>query len=92
MGRRALPLTPTVSMEKHDVVRAWKDPKFRASLSAEQRAALPALPAGERVADMADEQLRNVSGGVGTGAFATFSGDCTGGISCWRILFGPLPI
>ncbi len=78
-------------METHDVVRAWKDPKYRASLSAQALASLPALPAGERLSALADDQLRNLRGGAGTGAIASFSGDCNGGISCWRILF-PMPI
>jgi mersacidin/lichenicidin family type 2 lantibiotic len=35
------------SMNKKKVVRAWKDPVYRASLSAEERRNLPANPAGE---------------------------------------------
>jgi mersacidin/lichenicidin family type 2 lantibiotic len=42
-------------MNKTDVIRAWKDPVYRASLSEEARAALPQHPAG--LADLSDDQL-----------------------------------
>ena len=47
-------------MSNNDVVRAWKDPKYRASLSAAQQAALPANPAGGM--DLSDEELGQKSG------------------------------
>lgn len=53
-------------MNKHDVIRAWKDPVYRASLSAEERAALPQHPAG--VNELSDDQLRLTSGAVVTTA------------------------
>ena len=34
------------NMSKVNVVRAWKDPKYRASLSTEELAGMPANPAG----------------------------------------------
>ena len=43
-------------MNKNDVIRAWKDPAYRASLSEEEQAALPLNPAG--IADLSDDQLR----------------------------------
>ena len=46
-------------MNKTDVIRAWKDPLYRASLGPEKLAHLPAHPAG--VIELADEQLRGVS-------------------------------
>jgi len=49
-------------MSKANIIRAWKDEAFRLSLSAEQRAALPANPAG--AIELADAQLDNVAGGV----------------------------
>ncbi len=74
-------------MTRNDVIRAWKDPKFRASLSPEQRAALPAMPAGERVVEMDETQLTNVDGGAwSNGLIGTVSGDCNGGTSCWTVL------
>jgi mersacidin/lichenicidin family type 2 lantibiotic len=33
-------------MPPSDIIRAWKDPRYRAGLSAPQRAQLPAHPAG----------------------------------------------
>ena len=33
-------------MTASDIIRAWKDPNYRAGLSATQRAQLPARPAG----------------------------------------------
>jgi mersacidin/lichenicidin family type 2 lantibiotic len=49
-------------MSKNDVIRAWKDSKYRQSLSAAEKAALPARPAGAM--ELTDEQLGQVSGGV----------------------------
>lgn len=50
-------------MNKTDVIRAWKDPAYRATLSEEERAALPLNPAG--LADLSDDQLR-IAGGAAT--------------------------
>lgn len=48
-------------MKKRDIIRAWRDEEFRLSLSEEQRAQLPANPAGS--VELADEDLLSVSGG-----------------------------
>jgi len=58
-------------MNKNDVIRAWKDPFYRASLSEEAQAALPQHPAG--VADLTDGQIRTlgVSGGTTTAPLCT---------------------
>src|SRR5436189_193358 len=52
--------------DKHgpiDVPRAWKDPKYRKSLTPEQQASLPPNPVGE--IELLDEaELDEVSGGV----------------------------
>jgi mersacidin/lichenicidin family type 2 lantibiotic len=53
-------------MNKIDVVRAWKDPLYRATLSEDQLAALPVHPAG--LTDLSDDQLRIASGGAETTA------------------------
>jgi mersacidin/lichenicidin family type 2 lantibiotic len=45
-----------------DIIRAWKDKNFRDSLSEEQRAQLPANPAG--LIEIDDEQLVQVAGGA----------------------------
>jgi len=42
-------------MNKNDVIRAWKDPFYRASLSEDAQAALPQHPAG--ITELSDEQL-----------------------------------
>jgi mersacidin/lichenicidin family type 2 lantibiotic len=51
-------------MKKEDVVRAWKDPAYRASLSAEEREALPGCPAGSPLAELHEEQLLGIVGGM----------------------------
>ncbi len=58
-------------MNKIDVIRAWKDPVYRASLSEEQRAALPMHPAG--ITELNDDQLRI----AGAEEVATTAPTCT---------------
>jgi mersacidin/lichenicidin family type 2 lantibiotic len=61
-----------------DVVRAWKDAKYRRSLTDEQRATLPAHPAG--LVEISDEQLKSaagLSGGGGKPPPATTAINCT---------------
>ncbi|MFL6237521.1 MAG: mersacidin/lichenicidin family type 2 lantibiotic [Thermoanaerobaculia bacterium] len=53
-------------MNKADVIRAWKDPFYRASLSAEERALLPDHPAA--LVELDDEQLKSTSGSALTTA------------------------
>ena len=53
-------------MNKADIVRTWKDPVYRATLSPEQLAALPAHPAG--LVEISDDQMRNASGAIVTTA------------------------
>ena len=43
------------------IVRAWKDPTFRATLSDEEQAALPENPAG--AIELTDDELDMVAGG-----------------------------
>ncbi len=49
-------------MKQIDIVRAWKDQDFRDSLSSEDRASLPANPAG--MVELSDADLGKVSGGA----------------------------
>jgi mersacidin/lichenicidin family type 2 lantibiotic len=56
-----------------EIIRAWKDKNFRDSLSEEQRAQLPANPAG--LVEIDDEQLVQVAGGA---IKRTVSGDGNG--------------
>jgi mersacidin/lichenicidin family type 2 lantibiotic len=53
-----------VRSEAHNVIRAWKDPKFRNSLSEAERAALPPNPAG--AIEISDADLDKVAGGLNT--------------------------
>ena len=58
-------------MDRNDVIRAWKDPLYRASLSREEQAVLPAHPAG--LIELREEDLKSVSGGIAL----TTAIDCT---------------
>jgi mersacidin/lichenicidin family type 2 lantibiotic len=49
-------------MHKPEIVRAWKDPLYRAALSPAELAQVPANPAGR--VELSDEQLKSASGGV----------------------------
>jgi mersacidin/lichenicidin family type 2 lantibiotic len=65
-------------MNKNDVIRAWKDPFYRASLSEEAQAALPRHPAG--IVELSDDQLRTWGG----------SEPITTAINCTNYTFGTL--
>ena len=47
-------------MSSADVVRAWRDPQYRRSLSQDQLARLPQNPAGH--VQISDQVLRDASG------------------------------
>ncbi len=49
-------------MTQQQVVKAWKNPEFRASLSEAQRNALPANPAG--LVELNEKELMEVGGGT----------------------------
>jgi mersacidin/lichenicidin family type 2 lantibiotic len=51
-------------MKKEWIVRAWKDPAFRASLSAEERAALPESPSGKALTELDESALLGIIGGL----------------------------
>jgi mersacidin/lichenicidin family type 2 lantibiotic len=53
-------------MNKADVIRAWKDPLYRASLTTEERDRLPLHPSG--LMELDDEQLESISGSALTTA------------------------
>ena len=57
---------PILSPE--EIVRAWKDEEYRDSLTEEQREALP--PAPSEIAELSDEELEEVAGGL------YFADDC----------------
>jgi mersacidin/lichenicidin family type 2 lantibiotic len=50
-------------MKKEWIVRAWKDPAFRASLSAEERAGLPESPSGRALTELDESELLGITGG-----------------------------
>ncbi|MEM9291056.1 MAG: mersacidin/lichenicidin family type 2 lantibiotic [Acidobacteriota bacterium] len=49
-------------MKKQDVIRAWRDPKYRRSLETEQSNQLPEHPAG-KIKAIDDDVLASVTGG-----------------------------
>jgi mersacidin/lichenicidin family type 2 lantibiotic len=51
-------------MKKELIAQAWKDPRYRASLSAEQRAMLPECPAGTPMTELGETELADISGGL----------------------------
>jgi mersacidin/lichenicidin family type 2 lantibiotic len=72
-------------MSNQHVIRAWKDEKYRQSLSTSELAQLPENPAG--LTELNDEDLSSVNGAwspaivtVIVGTLATY----THSRSCWR--------
>ena len=49
-------------MSNHDVIKAWKNPAYRNTLSPAEQAALPANPAGN--IEVSDEAFGHVAGGA----------------------------
>ena len=58
-------------MTQQQIIRAWKDPEYRASLSAAELRALPAHPAG--LVEMSEGDLMEVSGGTTAACAITVS-------------------
>jgi mersacidin/lichenicidin family type 2 lantibiotic len=50
-------------MKRETIVRAWKDPEFRASLTSEERASLPDCPAGPAFTELHESELEDAVGG-----------------------------
>jgi mersacidin/lichenicidin family type 2 lantibiotic len=50
-------------MKKETIIRAWKDPEFRASLSPEERAILPESPSGKALTELDESELLGIHGG-----------------------------
>ncbi|MDY7226234.1 mersacidin/lichenicidin family type 2 lantibiotic [Hyalangium rubrum] len=50
-------------MKRELIIRAWKDPEFRARLSTEERDALPESPAGYALSELDESHLADVVGG-----------------------------
>ncbi|HEX8702397.1 MAG TPA: mersacidin/lichenicidin family type 2 lantibiotic [Myxococcaceae bacterium] len=51
-------------MKRETIVRAWKDPEFRAGLTSEERSALPECPAGTAFTDLDEQELADAVGGA----------------------------
>jgi mersacidin/lichenicidin family type 2 lantibiotic len=49
-------------MSEFDIIRAWKDEEYRKSLTNEQRASMPANPAGQ--IELTDADMGAVAGGT----------------------------
>ena len=60
-------------MKKETIIRAWRDPEFRESLTSEERAALPECPAGQSITELDEGELASAVGG----AVAAFDVDIT---------------
>jgi mersacidin/lichenicidin family type 2 lantibiotic len=74
-----------------DVVRAWKDPEYRDSLTAEERAQLPPHPAG--LIELSKADLALVAGGDGGASLPTIvmSNGGSGGTQCTAHSCPPMP-
>ena len=73
-------------MSKIDVIRAWKDPKYRATLTAEELASLPENPAG--LVELSDLDLDMAGGAKNVAATSDYysMGCCTSFTNtdgCW---------
>lgn len=68
-------------MKKEKIVRAWKDPKYRASLTNEERAALPESPSGELQTRPDEAELGKVMGGLRPRTLPLYS--CM--YRCWSV-------
>ena len=64
-------------MDTDLIIRAWKDPEFRARLSAGQRAFLPESPSGKPMTELDDAELVEITGGRMVGELGPSTG-CTG--------------
>ncbi|HEX5751948.1 MAG TPA: mersacidin/lichenicidin family type 2 lantibiotic [Archangium sp.] len=50
-------------MDTKRIIRAWKEPDYRATLTAEERSALPESPSGKPLTEFEEDALRGVVGG-----------------------------
>lgn len=62
-------------MKKKDIIRAWRDGDYYASLTDEQRAALPESPAA--LMEVEDDVLSSITGGCSLPGWCPTSGFCT---------------
>ncbi len=77
-------------VKKEKIIRAWTDPDYRATLSDQELAALPANPAGQGCEELSEADLRNLNGAlqeemvdrIGPGWKATVTLDCSNSLTC----------
>ena len=50
-------------MDKDRIIRAWKDPEYRVSLSEQERAMLPRHPSEAPMSELGETELAQVAGG-----------------------------
>jgi mersacidin/lichenicidin family type 2 lantibiotic len=67
-------------MSKKQIVAAWKNPQFRASLTQAQRDDLPASPAG--IVELTDEFMKGIDAADDWGAGSNWGCSC-GQTSCY---------
>jgi mersacidin/lichenicidin family type 2 lantibiotic len=65
-------------MSTSDIIRAWKDPEYRSSLSPEAQALVPAHPAG--LIELEDAYLDGIAGGQLPNTYGTA---CSLGWRCY---------
>jgi mersacidin/lichenicidin family type 2 lantibiotic len=75
-------------MTKDMIVRAWEDPAYRATLTPEQLAALPANPSGASMDELDEAELAGIVGGgvvapVSSGYVCTLTTECSCPWSCY---------
>lgn len=60
-------------MTKETIIRAWKDPEFRKTLTN-----IPSHPAGYLASELNEDELSQIVGGsCGSGGIPSITGDCT---------------
>ena len=71
-------------MKKDLIIRAWKDPEYRASLPAGERAALPESPSGRPLTELGGRALGEIVGGLVVKLLPTTSPDicCILSLNC----------
>ncbi len=75
-----------------DIVRAWKDEEYRASLSAAELAALPDNPVG--MIELDDAALEAAAGGSSYVSYNCPTNDtweCCNSMACWTAPIGDSP-
>jgi mersacidin/lichenicidin family type 2 lantibiotic len=77
-------------VKKEKIIRAWTDPEYRATLSEEELAALPANPAGLGCEELPEADLRLLTGAdvelyedaIGPGIKRSVTLDCSNSLTC----------